>query len=174
MCFFCSNPRSRPFAPLKRQSLSTSTGIKVIAFSFDFPVNLFTETPCFCQNHIPPLSVGRTPPAFPALIVAYSCIVLSLKDWKRYALYKTKVLFRLKSGQKNELPLNLIFPYYPEENVNADESGEKKKKPVNRFLSHRGCSYIPVLVHLQGICRFPQAGAHGKTPPVAEVRAGRR
>ena len=70
----------------------------------------------------------------------------------RIVLYddKMKVLFNLKSGQKNELLLNLIFPDYPDENGGADENGAKEKETENS-VSLSGCSYTPVMVHLQGL-----------------------
>ena len=70
----------------------------------------------------------------------------------RVVLYddKMKVLFNLKSGQKNELLLNLIFPDYPDENGGADENSVKEKETENS-VSQSGCSYTPVMVHLQGL-----------------------
>ena len=69
----------------------------------------------------------------------------------RVVLYddKMKVLFNLKSGQKNELLLNLIFPDYPDGNGGADENGAKEKETENS-VSLSGCSYTPVMVHPKG------------------------
>ena len=58
---------------------------------------------------------------------------------------KMKVLFNLKSGQKNELLLNLIFPDYPEGSGCADENSAKEKETENS-VSLSGCSYTPVMV----------------------------
>ena len=68
----------------------------------------------------------------------------------RVVLYddKMKVLFNLKSGQKNELLLNLIFPDYPDSNGGADENGAKEKETENS-VSQSGCSYTPVVVRHQ-------------------------
>ena len=65
----------------------------------------------------------------------------------RVVLYddKMKVLFNLKSGQKNELLLNLIFPDYPEGSGCADENSAKEKETENS-VSLSGCSYTPVMV----------------------------
>ena len=49
-----------------------------------------------------------------------------------------KVLFNLKSGQKNELLLNLIFPDYPEGSDCADENSAKEKETENS-VSRSGC-----------------------------------
>ncbi len=70
----------------------------------------------------------------------------------RVVLYddKMKVLFNLKSGQKNELLLNLIFPDYPDSNGGEDENGAKEKETENS-VSQSGCSYTPVMVQLQGL-----------------------
>ena len=64
---------------------------------------------------------------------------------------KMKVLFHLKNGKKNELLLNLIFPDYPDGNGNTDENGAKETDKSVSLSS--GCSYTPVMVHLQGACR---------------------
>ncbi len=66
----------------------------------------------------------------------------------RVVLYddKMKMLFNLKSGQKNELLLNLIFPDYPDSNGGADENSTKEKETENS-VSQSGCSYTPVMVH---------------------------
>ena len=61
-----------------------------------------------------------------------------------------KVLFHLKNGQKNELLLNLIFPDYPDGNGNMDENGAKETDKSVSLSS--GCSYTPVMVHLQRAC----------------------
>ena len=69
----------------------------------------------------------------------------------RVVLYddKMKVLFNLKSGQQNELLLNLIFPDYPEGSGCADENGAKEKETENS-VSQSGCSYTPVMVRMKG------------------------
>ena len=66
----------------------------------------------------------------------------------RVVLYddKMKVLFNLKSEQKNELLLNLIFPDYPDVNGGEDENSAKEKETENS-VSQSGCSYTPVMVH---------------------------
>ncbi len=70
----------------------------------------------------------------------------------RVVLYdnKMKVLFNLKSGQKNELLFNLIFPDYPDFGGGADggesENGAKEKETDNS-VSLSGCSYTPDMVH---------------------------
>ncbi len=66
----------------------------------------------------------------------------------RVVLYddKMKVLFNLKSGQKNELLLNLIFPDYPDGSGGEDENGVKEKETENS-VSQSGCSYTPDMVH---------------------------
>ncbi len=56
----------------------------------------------------------------------------------------------LKSGQENELLLNLIFPDYPDFGGGADENSAKEKETENS-VSQSGCSYTPVMVHLQGL-----------------------
>ncbi len=70
----------------------------------------------------------------------------------RVVLYddKMKVLFNLKGGQKNELLLNLIFPYYPDGNVSENENSAKEKETENS-VSQSGCSYTPVMVHSTGV-----------------------
>ncbi len=70
----------------------------------------------------------------------------------RVVLYddKMKVLFNLKSGQKNELLLNLIFPDYPDRNGGADENSAKEKETENS-VSQSGCSYTPVMVRTKGL-----------------------
>ena len=70
----------------------------------------------------------------------------------RVVLYddKMKVLFNLKSGQKNELLLNLIFPDYPNGNGGEDENSTKEKETENS-VSQSGCSYTPVMVHSTGV-----------------------
>ena len=67
---------------------------------------------------------------------------------------KMKVLFHLKNGQKNELLLNLIFPDYPDGHGNTDENGAKEKETDKSVSFSSGCSYTPVMVHLQGACAF--------------------
>jgi len=59
----------------------------------------------------------------------------------RVVLYddKIKVLFNLKSEQKNELLLNLIFPDYPDVNGGEDENCAKEKETENS-VSQSGCS----------------------------------
>ena len=79
----------------------------------------------------------------------------------RVVLYedKMKVLFNLKSGQKNELLLNLIFPDYPDGNGGADKNGVKEKETENS-VSQSGCSYTPVMVRrtrLELVRSYPQA-----------------
>ena len=79
----------------------------------------------------------------------------------RVVLYddKMKVLFNLKSGQKNELLLNLIFPG-PDgnggEGRSADENSAKEKETENS-VSQSGCSYTPVMVHPSGLEPEPRA-----------------
>ena len=70
----------------------------------------------------------------------------------RVVLYndKMKVLFNLKSGQKNELLLNLIFPDYPDGSGGEDENGVKEKETENS-VSQSGCSYTPVMVRTKGL-----------------------
>ena len=70
----------------------------------------------------------------------------------RVVLYddKMKVLFNLKSGQKNELLLNLIFPDYPNGNGGEDENSTKEKETENS-VSQSGCSYTTVMVHSTGV-----------------------
>ena len=70
----------------------------------------------------------------------------------RVVLYddKMKVLFNLKSGQKNELLLNLIFPDYPDGSGGEDENSAKEKETENS-VSLSGCSYTPVMVHSTGV-----------------------
>ncbi len=66
----------------------------------------------------------------------------------RVLLYddKMKVLFHLKSGQKEELLLNLIFPDYPDGNDDENENQDKEKETANA-ISFSGCSYTPLMVH---------------------------
>ena len=68
----------------------------------------------------------------------------------RVVLYddKMKVLFNLKSGQKNELLLNLIFPG-TDGNGGEDENSAKEKETENS-VSQSGCSYTPVMVRMKG------------------------
>ncbi len=65
----------------------------------------------------------------------------------RVVLYddKMKVLFHLKSGQKEELLLNLIFPDYPDRNDDENENQDKEKETANA-ISSSGCSYTPLMV----------------------------
>jgi hypothetical protein len=65
-------------------------------------------------------------------------------------LQKSNRPVNLKSGQKNELLLNLIFPDYPDGSGGADENSAKEKETENS-VSLSGCSYTPVMVHLQGL-----------------------
>ena len=74
----------------------------------------------------------------------------------RVVLYddKMKILFNLKSGQKNELLLNLIFSDYPDgngESGNIEENGAKEKETENSVSLSSGCSYTPVMVPLVGL-----------------------
>lgn len=57
-----------------------------------------------------------------------------------------KVLFHLKSGQKNELLLNLIFPDYPDSNGGEVENSAKEKETANAIPLSEGCAYTPVMV----------------------------
>ena len=81
----------------------------------------------------------------------------------RVVLYddKMKVLFNLKSGQKNELLLNLIFPDYPDfgGGSGSGNEGEKnaKEKETENSVSQSGCSYTPVMVHPSGLEPEPRA-----------------
>ena len=63
----------------------------------------------------------------------------------RVVLYddKMKVLFHLKSGQKNELLLNLIFPDYPDGNGENGENSAKEKETENSVFSFRGVCVYP-------------------------------
>ncbi len=63
---------------------------------------------------------------------------------------KMKVLFNLKSEQKNELLLNLIFPDYPDGNGGEGENCAKEKETENS-VSFSGCSYTPVMVRIKGL-----------------------
>ena len=60
---------------------------------------------------------------------------------------KMKVLFNLKSGQQNELLLNLIFPDYPDSN----ENGAKEKETDKSVSNSEGCAYTPVMVEIRGV-----------------------
>ncbi len=64
---------------------------------------------------------------------------------------KMKVIFNLKSGQKNELLLNLIFPDYPDGNGDTGENGAKEKETDNSVSNSEGCAYTPVMVELRGV-----------------------
>ena len=74
----------------------------------------------------------------------------------RVVLYddKMKVLFNLKSGQKNELLLNLIFPDYPDgngESGGTNENRAKEKETENSVPLSSECSYTPVMVPPVGV-----------------------
>ena len=71
----------------------------------------------------------------------------------RVLLYddKMKVLFHLKSGQQNELLLNLIFPDYPDGNGGEGENGAKEKETDNSVSNSAGCAYTPVMVEVTGL-----------------------
>ena len=77
----------------------------------------------------------------------------------RVVLYddKMKVLFNLKSGQKNKLLLNLIFTNYPDGNGgisgNNKENSAKEKETDNSVSLSSGCSYTPVMVLVTGLVR---------------------
>ena len=62
-----------------------------------------------------------------------------------------KVLFHLKSGQKNELLLNLIFPDYPDSNGGEVENSAKEKETANAISLSEGCAYTPVMVEVTGL-----------------------
>ena len=64
---------------------------------------------------------------------------------------KMKVLFHLKSGQQNELLLNLIFPDYPDGNGDTGENGAKEKETDNSVSNSEGCAYTPVMVEQRGL-----------------------
>ena len=64
---------------------------------------------------------------------------------------KMKVLFHLKSGQQNELLLNLIFPDYPDGNGDTGENGAKEKETDNSVSNSEGCAYTPVMVDHRGL-----------------------
>ena len=64
---------------------------------------------------------------------------------------KMKVLFHLKSGQQNELLLNLIFPDYPDGNGDTGENGAKEKETDNSVSNSEGCAYTPVMVETRGV-----------------------
>ncbi len=63
---------------------------------------------------------------------------------------KMKVIFNLKSGQKNELLLNLIFPDYPDGDGGEVENGAKEKETDNSVSNSEGCAYTPVMVEIRG------------------------
>ncbi len=74
----------------------------------------------------------------------------------RVVLYddKMKVLFNLKSGQKNELLLNLIFPDYPDRNGGADENSTKEKEvdiSTSNSDINAGCAYTSRVVDRSGL-----------------------
>ena len=64
---------------------------------------------------------------------------------------KMKVLFNLKSGQQNELLLNLIFPDYPDGNGGEDENSAKEKETDKSVSNSEGCAYTPVMVGTTGL-----------------------
>ena len=64
---------------------------------------------------------------------------------------KMKVIFNLKSGQKNELLLNLIFPDYPDGDGGEVENGAKEKETDNSVSNSEGCAYTPVMVGAVGL-----------------------
>lgn len=68
---------------------------------------------------------------------------------------KMKILFHLKSGQKGELLLNLIFPDYPDGNGGEDgsdnENPENEKETDKAVSQSSGCAYTPVLVGMVGL-----------------------
>ena len=78
----------------------------------------------------------------------------------RVLLYddKMKVIFNLKSGQKNELLLNLIFHNYPD---GTDENGAKEKETANSVSRSVGCAYTPVMVEMMGIEPISDADMRG-------------
>ncbi len=73
----------------------------------------------------------------------------------RVVLYddKMKVLFHLKSGQKEELILNLIFPDYPDGTDDGanEENRAKEKETANAISLSAGCAYTPVMVEIVGL-----------------------
>ena len=71
----------------------------------------------------------------------------------RVLLYddKMKVIFHLKSGQKDELLLNLIFPDYPDGNGGTDENSAKEKETANAISLSAGCAYTPAVVDESGL-----------------------
>ena len=65
---------------------------------------------------------------------------------------KMKVLFNLKSGQQNELLLNLIFPDYPDgEDGSGNENGVNEKETDKSVSLSEGCAYTPVMVDESGL-----------------------
>lgn len=67
---------------------------------------------------------------------------------------KMKVLFNLKSGQQNELLLNLIFPDYPDGSDGTDETAANEKETANAISNsdiNAGCAYMYRLVEPGGI-----------------------
>ncbi len=64
--------------------------------------------------------------------------------------YKMKVIFNLKSGQKNELLLNLIFPDYPDFGDGENENSAKEKETENS-VSLSGYLYTHFMVRLPGL-----------------------
>ncbi len=77
---------------------------------------------------------------------------------------KMKVLFHLKSGQQNELLLNLIFPDYPDGNGDTGENGAKEKETDNSVSNSEGCAYTPEMVDEAGLapasCEFRLSFLH--------------
>ncbi len=69
----------------------------------------------------------------------------------RVILYedKIKILFHLKSGQKEELLMNLIFPDYPDGNDEINNTN--KKETVKAISLSKRCAYTPVVVETPGI-----------------------
>ena len=64
-----------------------------------------------------------------------------------------KVLFHLKSGQKNELLLNLIFPDYPDSNGGEVENSAKEKETANAISNsdvNAECAYTSRVVEMMG------------------------
>ncbi len=74
----------------------------------------------------------------------------------RVVLYddKMKVLFNLKSEQKNELLLNSIFPDYPDGNGGEDENSVKEKEvdiSTSNSDVNAGCAYTSRVVEIVGL-----------------------
>ena len=68
---------------------------------------------------------------------------------------KMKVLFNLKSGQQNELLLNLIFHDYPDnggtEGAESGANGINEKETDTSVSNLTGCAYTPVMVEVTGL-----------------------